>query len=494
MPTSLRLLLVEDCSADAELILYQLQQAGFQPEWRRLDDEASYIAALDPAFEVILADYHLPQFDALRALRLLQERGLDIPFIVITGSLSEEAAVECMREGATDYLLKDRLSRLGPAVLRALEQKRMRAEKRHAEEALRASEESLRLLLENATDLTARQTTDGIYLYASPASRRLLGYEPEELIGRSVYEFCHCDDRDTLVGAYAKTAEARQVCVAMYRARKRDGGYIWCEAGHQCVRGPGKYRPLEIQTTTRDVTERRQAEECIKASLKEKEVLLREIHHRVKNNLQVICSLLKLQSAYVKDKQALELFAESQNRVRSIAIVHEKLYGTKDLAHIDFGEYIRSLATHLFRSCGVKSDAISLQITAEHAQLNVETAIPCGLIVNELITNCLIHAFPDGKGTICICFRPCAPGQFQLTVQDTGIGLPPAASQSGGRQSLGWQLIEALADQLKANVAVSNEQGTRVQITFEELKYKERGWSNSGARDPNSSALAGMGN
>src|SRR5919199_4483011 len=129
MPTPLRVLILEDVPADTELMLRELRRAGFDPDWQRVDAAPEYLARLDPAPDVVLADYSLPQFDALAALRLLRERGLDVPFIVVTGSVSEEAAVECMKRGAADYLLKDRLSRLGPAVSQALEQRRLRAEK-----------------------------------------------------------------------------------------------------------------------------------------------------------------------------------------------------------------------------------------------------------------------------------------------------------------------------------------------------------------------------
>src|SRR5262245_10812494 len=152
MPTALRVLLLEDQPADAELLLHELRRADFDPLAERVETEAEYVAGLDGAPDVILADYTLPQFNALDALHHLQERGLDIPFIVVTGAVSEEAAVECIKEGAADYLLKDRLSRLGQAVERALAQRRMREEKRQAEVALRQSEARYRAISELTSD------------------------------------------------------------------------------------------------------------------------------------------------------------------------------------------------------------------------------------------------------------------------------------------------------------------------------------------------------
>jgi signal transduction histidine kinase len=145
MPVSLRVLILEDRAADAELMLEELRQAGFEPVWERVETEADYLARLDPGLDVILADYHLPQFDATRALEHLQARGLDIPFVVLSGAISEEVAVECMKHGAADYLLKDRLARLGPAVRQALERKHLRDERQRQEAHTRRAEEASRL-------------------------------------------------------------------------------------------------------------------------------------------------------------------------------------------------------------------------------------------------------------------------------------------------------------------------------------------------------------
>jgi len=147
MPIPLHILILEDQASDAELMLHELRRAGFEPHWQRVETEPDYLAQLHAGLDVIFADYALPQFDALRALRLLTERGLDIPFIIVSGTIREEAAVECMRQGAADYLLKDRLARLGQAVAHTLAEKRLRDEKRRAEAALRDSEISFRLLL-----------------------------------------------------------------------------------------------------------------------------------------------------------------------------------------------------------------------------------------------------------------------------------------------------------------------------------------------------------
>jgi PAS domain S-box-containing protein len=216
----------------------------------------------------------------------------------------------------------------------------------------------------------------------------------------------------------------------------------------------------------RDITERKRAEDQIKASLREKDVLLKEIHHRVKNNLQVISSLLYLQSRGVEDDQALEMFRDSESRVRSMALVHERLYQSPDLARIDFGEYIRSLANSLFRSYGINTNVIKLKIKVGDVLLGVDTAIPCGLIINELVSNSLKHAFPDGKaGEIRIELRSGDHGKFSLMVSDNGIGLPKYMDFRN-TESLGLQLINTLVEQLEGTIELDRSGGTTFKIIF----------------------------
>jgi len=184
---------------------------------------------------------------------------------------------------------------------------------------------------------------------------------------------------------------------------------------------------------------------------------------------------LKLQSAYIKEKEASDIFKETQNRVRSIALVHEKLHRSNDLAKIDFADYARSLASHLMRTCCVSTSAIELETKLECALLNVETSIPCGLIVNELVTNAIMHAFPEGKGTIVVEFCSLGENRYSLTVADNGVGMARIPDPKNGDR-LGWQLIWALVDQLKAAVEITHQGVVRVKIAFQELRYKERGW------------------
>ena len=265
------------------------------------------------------------------------------------------------------------------------------------------------------------------------------------------------------------------------------GGFLNVDGTRPGQFGPADARRLETfahHAATALENARLYAE--IKQSLEEKEVLLKEIHHRVKNNLQVISSLLYLQSKNIKDKGTLAVFQESQNRVRSMALVHERLYQSPDLARVDFAGYVRSLANYLLRSYGVNPNVIKLKIHLDNVLLGVDTAIPCGLIINELVSNSLKHAFPAppfipparggerGGGEIRIELRA-DDGQFTLMVSDNGVGFPRDLDfRDAG--SLGLQLVNTLVEQLEGTIELDRSGGTTFKITFAELKRKEFGF------------------
>ncbi|MFQ6041306.1 MAG: histidine kinase dimerization/phosphoacceptor domain -containing protein [Candidatus Poribacteria bacterium] len=211
---------------------------------------------------------------------------------------------------------------------------------------------------------------------------------------------------------------------------------------------------------------RKQTEEQIKTSLQEKEVLLKEIHHRVKNNMQVIVSLLNLQRRYIKDEKYGEMFRESQNRIRSMALIHEKLYQSENLTNIDFAEYIRSLASTLFQTYEAYGK-IALKMNIEDISLSIDSAIPCGLILNELVSNSLKYAFPEGKeGEIKIILRSADENEIELIVSDNGVGIPEDVDIKN-TESLGLQLVATLTEnQLDGEMQLNRTEGTEFRIKF----------------------------
>lgn len=220
-----------------------------------------------------------------------------------------------------------------------------------------------------------------------------------------------------------------------------------------------------------DITGRVRAEKLIEAALREKEVLLREIYHRVKNNLQVVSSLLSLQARHLADEPYRELLAVSRDRIRSMALLHERLYRSRDLEKIDFEGYIRELAGDLFVSHGVDTERVALDIRVEDVALGIDTAIPCGLIINELVTNCLKHAFPGGRaGRLRISLRKTAGGEgFVLSVGDDGAGLPEGR-EAASSAALGLKLVGSLVEQLGGEMELRRDRGTEFVIRFRERR------------------------
>jgi len=345
-------------------------------------------------------------------------------------------------------------------------------DRKRAEEALLTSEEKMRLMFESVTDGIVLTDLNGVVTDANERALRIGGFgSKSDIVGRSAFETMAGYERVRALADMQRLLEQGAVGSEEYELKKADGSVYLAEISSGVLRDNGG-NPTGFVNVIRDITERKRAEEEIKASLKEKEVLLKEIHHRVKNNLQVVSSLLYLQSEHIKDEQSLATIKESQNRVKSMALVHEQLYQSKGLARVDFIEYIRNLATYLFRSYGVDPDAITLKINADDVSLGIDTAIPCGLIINELVSNSLEYAFPAGKARgereseIRINLHA-YDNKLTLTVSDNGVGLP-GDLDFRNTESFGLHLVNTLTRQLEGSIELDRSGGTAFEITFAE--------------------------
>ncbi|HUJ50879.1 MAG TPA: histidine kinase dimerization/phosphoacceptor domain -containing protein [Bryobacteraceae bacterium] len=334
--------------------------------------------------------------------------------------------------------------------------------------ALLSSDDPLARILDLADDAIISVDEEQRIILFNQGAEKIFGYSANEISGQSLEKLLpesakqsherHIQEFAASPVAARRMGERREI-----RGRRKNGVEFPAEASISKVLVDGQSMYTVI---LRDVTERMLNEERIRASLREKEALLKEIHHRVKNNLQVVSSLLGLQSRAVVDPETRKMFQESQDRVHSMALLHESLYQSHNLSQIDFPEYIRQLAAHLFHSYGVAPERIHLQTDLDHLSLHLDAAVPCGLIINELISNSLKYAFPDGReGKIRIELRGVSDGSTRLVVADNGVGLRADIDWVNTR-SLGLRLVRTLAQQLGAQIEVNSGEGMEVRLAF----------------------------
>ncbi|MFQ5964147.1 MAG: histidine kinase dimerization/phosphoacceptor domain -containing protein [Candidatus Scalinduaceae bacterium] len=628
MSIPIRVLIVEDSEDDSVLIVRELERGGYDPKFERVENRQAMRDALSRlTWDVIVCDYAMPKFSMAEALETLQKSGLNLPFILVSGTVGEEVAVEAMKTGADDYIMKDRLARLVPSIERELRE----AQKRRQVSVIQEQLKLLSHAVEQSPAVVVITDSKGNIEYVNPKFKDITGYTYKEALGNNPCimksgkhtqefykglwatitsgkvwrgEICNkkkggelywesasispvknkegtishfiavkeeiterkrIDDtiqalvkstvgttgQDFFDGVVSSLCEWLGVdCAFMGQivdgntvkslSMQLDGKIIndcnytldviptpcgnVAESGY-CVYPEGvcKLFPndtvllemgaegyvgtplqdkngkvigllwavsrhkLNIPLRTAEVMdiiaakasteiERMRADEQIKASLREKEVLLKEIHHRVKNNLQIVSSMLNLQSEYIKEKKTIDVFRESQARIKLIALVHEQLYQAEDLARVDFAEYVRNLINYLLRAYGVNCNCLSTKINGNNVFLDVNTAIPCGLIVNELVSNSLKYAFPactsgEGKmskgkieGKICVSLSP-EDDKYTLIVSDNGAGFPEDLDFRN-TTTLGMQLVKTLTDQLEGSIKLDVSNGTEFKITF----------------------------
>ena len=317
---------------------------------------------------------------------------------------------------------------------------------KRVEEALRESEESYRSLVETSPDAIFLHE-EGRFVYLNPAAVRLFSAgSAEEMYGENVFDTVHPDDREAIRRrTHSIMATGVPVPLKEVRIVRRDGSTVDVEA----AAGVSYYRGKKvIQVIQRDI------------------VLLKEIHHRVKNNLQVVSSLLYLQATRTEHPGAVSALQQSRNRIKSMALIHERLYQSPNLASVDMGEYTRDLVSDLQHFYRTERSFVRLTLNIEDILLGITEAIPCGLIINELVSNALKHAFPKGKvGEITLGLQRGGANQVTITVSDNGIGLP---EQLDFRKSpsLGLVLINSLVEQLGGVIELDRKGGTTFTITF----------------------------
>ena len=451
-PDSIKVLMVEDNEDDARFlseILSESDPSDFQViHADKLSKALKHLAYED--VDLILLDLGLPDSQGLSTLDRVKAQTVDVPIVIITGQNDEDMAIQAVKAGAQDYLVKGFLdgSLLNRSIRYGIERQHLIKELKQKSDKLHASRQSFHNIVEKSIDGIIVLDKSGVIHFANSAAISQLRLQPENILG-SKFGYPIVNDEDTEIDILHKdgttgTAEMRVIET------------LW----------EGEKASLAL---LRDVTERKRKEEIIKTSLNEKMILLKEIHHRVKNNLQIICSLLNLQSEYYKGRDSFNILKECQNRVRSMAMVHEQLYDSNDFARVDFMNYIESLALSLYQSYRIDPMRIELKANVEGIFMGIDIAIPCGLVINELVSNSLEHAFPPSrkeKGHIEIAMYRNRDDEIELMICDDGVGMPQGIDFMK-TESLGLHLVNILVkDQLQGKVNLDNSKGTKFLIKF----------------------------
>ncbi len=509
MKKSIRLLIIEDSEDDAELLVRKVTKSGYKIKYTRVESEKEMKSALQQeVWDLIISDYSLPNFTGLSAINLINQLKIDIPFIIVSGAIGEDIAVEAMKAGAHDYIMKDNLARLSPAIERELREAKIRNERKQAISALRESEQKYHTLFDQSpvgvfivnknliiTECNKR-TTD---IFLTPIEeiigldlkiindKSLISLIKKAFKGESSQQDIHykATDGTDKIWLYCFVSplrnsnnEVTDAMAVLEDITERKNAEQGIQKLNINLENRVKLRTHELSNINlkliSEINQRKDVEKKLKLSLKEKEILLKEVHHRVKNNLQLISSMLSLQIDSVEDEMILHLFEDSQRRIQSIAMVHEHLYSSEDLEHIDFSEYIKLLVENLCSSFQIYPGLIETSLNLKQINLDIDKAIPCSLIINELVSNSLKHAFPDisksdkaPKNKNIIDIKAChlKNSNIQIIISDNGIGFPKNLDFRN-TNTLGLQLVCSLVDQLKGSIKLSSKAGTKFTISL----------------------------
>jgi PAS domain S-box-containing protein len=337
------------------------------------------------------------------------------------------------------------------------------------ERDLLESEKRYRQVVEAADDAIYTAATDGRFTYLNPVVSKWTGYTREELIGRHYLMLIHPDHRENVRKCYIGQFTRRTPQTYYeFPIVTKDGETMWVGQNVQLLTPYEKV--TGFQAIARNITDRKNAEDRLRASLEEKEVLMREIHHRVKNNLQVISALLTLQADHVGEPKTIEVLAGANAKIRAMALVHEKLCESNNMAQIRMDEYLSDLVCELPGFNEQTDSKITLSILVDEIYFAPDTAIPIGMIVAELLTNSIRHAFPDNRrGVVYVSLKSADQDGFELLIGDNGVGMPGAADIKNGR-SLGLDLVTAFAQKLRGEVRLDTSNGTEFSIKFKRTR------------------------
>jgi PAS domain S-box-containing protein len=488
MKTEVRRILIVDDSPEDCVHAKRLLTNAMAWEWQFTEvsrgAQGLALAVSDRSFDCILVDYHLPDMDGTEFLDLLRDR-LGEPgaaVVMLTGTGNESIAVRAMKSGAQEYISKGNLKSdlLFRAVESAIANFQRNLTQAKTDQALVESEKRYRALADAMPQIVWMAGPDGRMEYLNQQWYEFTGSLLNAPEAQSWAAMLHPDEVQHVQDSWdAAVSTGSPYEKELRLLDRKSGAYRW-----HLVRGLPQ---RDVQGTTlkwvgtaTDVDDHKRLNEELERrvdlrtkelsrSLAEKTTLLQEVHHRVKNNLQVICSLLSMQIACAQNDLFSAPLNDARSRVLAMSMIHEQIYQAENLAELNFGEYVKTLSDQLFAAYCIDPTRISIVVNVESIHLDVDQALPCGLILNELLSNALKHAFADGReGTIAISLKKDARGGIELQVSDSGIGLPDGFRLEDS-PSLGLQVVRALIGQLRASLAVSEEGGTTFTLSWKTL-------------------------
>lgn len=463
----IQILVVEDESIVAKDIQMTLQNLDYDVPAVISSGQAAIQKARENKPNLVLMDIVLKgKMDGIEAAKQIRSR-LGIPVVYLTAHTDDNTLKRAKVTEPFGYIVKPFEDRELKTVIE------MALYKAKIETELEESQKWLSTTLKSIGDAVIATDATGCVKFMNSVAESITGWHQTDVIGnplKNIFNAINEGTKKQIENPVAKVLEGNTIVELSNHTIliSNNGSQIHINYNAAPIRDNGG-EIIGVVLILRDITERKQAEDKLRKSLAEKEVLLRELHHRVKNNMQIISSLLRLQSQTIKNKESIDIFRECQNRIRSMSLLHEKFYRSKDLLNIDFEEYIQELADGLVRSYGIGSDKIALKINVKGVSLGINLAIPCGLLINELISNSLKHAFPKGaRGEIKVSLRATGKDQIELTASDNGVGIPKELDFRKTK-SLGLQLVTTLVeDQLEGKIKLNRVEGTEFKIKFKE--------------------------
>ncbi len=434
MKKELEILIVEDIAHDAELIERELRNSDVPFRARRVETRVDFVTALEETRpDLILSDFTLPQFDAIQALHTLKQLGMDVPFILVTGTRSEEVAVECIREGADDYILKASLKRLPTSIANALHRKAIENARYHAEVALRHSEEQYRLIANHTQDLICILEPAGHLVYVSP-SHRSLGFRPEHLIGLKMFDVVHPDDRPTFLNALQEAQAAEESRTAEVRLRNVEGGWCVFESVTTWIMDE-KGQPQSAVVVSRDISHRKQAEEALRelprlireAQEAERRRVARELHDSVNQ----ILSAVKFRIQTIEDRiektdegawrESLKAKAHLERAMQEVRRISRNLRPS-ELDDLGLVPAARSLCSEFSERTGIHVDFTASHVPGDLAK---EAELNFYRILQEALGNIEKHAAAQNAWVEFSC----PAGLLRLAIRDNGAGFQPGKTK-----------------------------------------------------------------